>query len=80
MKRSQWLTLSIASYIGMGWFIRLDSGFWSCLNLLSEKLGSYDVWCIVNGEIYEPFIYLTFGLGIVFSICFLLEPKIRRLK
>ncbi len=56
----------------MSLFIALDTQLWSCqIDLMSvekigEPLGIYDLWCIINAEIYEPFIYLFAALWIIF--------------
>ena len=78
MNRKQWNVLSITSWILMILFIGIDSLNNRCLNLrlLSESpLDFSDVWCIINSEIHEPFIYLFFVLGITFLICAGLEKK-----
>ena len=63
-------------------FIGLDTMNTSCLNakmleITFEPADIFDVWCVVNAEIYEPFIYLSYALWIVFMICAWLEPKIK---
>lgn len=78
MNKLQWYLLSIVSTLGMMWFIKLDSFYWGCMNMLfgtpsNHVMDFADVWCIINGEIYEPFIYLLFGLGTVFLLLAFLE-------
>lgn len=78
MNKKQWALLSIFSWILSFIFIGIDSLYSSCLNLLfisESALDFTDVWCIVNGEIYEPFIYLFGSLGIIFMILGWLEKK-----
>jgi len=70
MKSSQWFVLSIMFWILMGWFIFIDSTFNCDMFSLEERsLSQADIWCVVNSEIYDPFIYLFFALGITCSIC-----------
>jgi len=77
MNKAQWNVLSVFSYVLMFIFIGLDSQYYSCSNfaLLENTLNSGDIWCIVSGEIYEPFIYLFFSLGIIFLILGWLESR-----
>lgn len=79
MNKKQWHTLSILSMVIMVIFIRIDLVNNSCLDLALEyttsTIGIYDVWCIINSEMYEPFIYLSFMLSGVFLILGLLESK-----
>lgn len=75
MNKKQWITLSITFWILMFLFIGLDRINTCVLDTGNLPLGEYDIWCIVNGEIYEPFIYLFFVLAIAFSICGFFEYK-----
>jgi hypothetical protein len=47
------------------------------LNMLDEfrRLDQYDILCVVRGEIYAPFVWLSSALWIIFMICGFLEPK-----
>ena len=67
MKRSQWFV----------WFYGL-----MLIGLLLIKLDVYDpiscgnnLWCIMQAEMYDPFIMLLFPLSWLFMICGFLEPK-----
>lgn len=78
MNRNQWLVLAWSCMIIGILFIGLDMTKGSCLNInqiSSEPVNLSDVWCIVNAEIYEPFIYMFYSLWIVFLILAWLEPK-----
>jgi len=58
------------SLILMTFFIFLDTSF-SCLSGLLDNTKTvrvYEVWCIVSGEMYEPFIYLFAALTIIFWV------------
>lgn len=81
MNQKQWLILAFSSMIIGTLFIGLDKIYSSCLNIIFnsyvpyEELNIYDVWCVVNAEKYEPFIYLFYLLFVVFSIISFLEPN-----
>lgn len=75
MNKNQWYKLSISSVILMFIFIGIDSLYRGCSRAVSNQLSVYDIWCIVNAEIYEPFIYLFFILNWIFLICGWLEKK-----
>ena len=75
MNRKQWYVLTIASFLFGMFFISIDTSSTSCLGFFTETINFSDIWCVINAEMYEPFIYL-FNLGwIVFLICAWLEPK-----
>ncbi len=75
MKASQWWVLAIGCYLMMFWFISMD--VYSPLDCggLDGDLDSGDVWCIFQAEMFDPFIYLLFPLGLMLSICGILEEK-----
>ena len=75
MNKSQWFVLSWSCMIIGVIFIAIDSFSTRCINLISEQLSIYDVWCVVNAEIYEPFIYMFYMLFIVFMILGFMEKK-----
>ena len=77
MNRNQWLVLQFSSIALMLLFISLDSSYWGCIGSMYGELNASDVWCIVNGKIYDPFIWLFGILNFVFMICGFLEPKRR---
>ena len=81
MKRNQWFVLAWSfMLIGM-MFIALDTMNSHCLDTkislisLGSELDLSDVWCVINAEILEPFIYLSYALWIVFMILGFMENK-----
>ena len=80
MNKKQWMTLSIVFYVLMFLFIGQDF-IWnnSCQNEWATGLGqpatAVDVSICVKAEVYAPFVWLFFALGVAFSICSSLEPK-----
>ncbi len=77
MNKIQWFVLAFGFMLIGLFFIYEDSQFRSCLEVatISEELDSGDVWCIINGEIRDPFIPVTYFLFILFMICGFLEPS-----
>ena len=75
MNKIQWKVLGIASWLLMVLFIFLDLSHGFIL-INDVCLGSDDIYCVVRGEVFMPFIYIFFVLGIVFHICSLFERKI----
>ena len=76
MNRKQWYALAIAFWVLMILFISIDLKY-NCdmFSVDDNVLSKYDVWCVVNGEIYDPFIWLFGVLWITFLICAWLQPK-----
>lgn len=76
MKRSQWFIFSIVFWILMILFITIDNTF-DCdmFEKYELPLGKFDIWCIVNSEIYDPFIWIFATLGVACIICGCLEKK-----
>ena len=76
MKSNQWYVLGFAFLILMILFINIDLTF-NCnmFSVTDENLDKADIWCIVNGEIYDPFIYLFAVLWIVCWINAWLEHR-----
>lgn len=75
MNKIQWFILSIF-FILMGmYFISLD--FLSPLScgIEGKPLDTGDVWCVINAEMFDPFINLLFPLGFICLILGFLEPK-----
>lgn len=66
MRSNQWYVLGFAFLILMIWFIKIDLTF-NCnmFSVADENLDKADMWCVVNSEIYDPFIYLFAVLWIV---------------
>ena len=75
MNRNQWFVLAWGFMILGIFFISIDTLTTSCLGVSDDMVSVYEVYCVVNAEMYEPFIYLTYFLFIVFMICGFLEPK-----
>ena len=76
MNKKQCIILAWSSMILMVLFIGIDTMNNSCLDyVLDLNYGNtivyspYDTFCIVNSEVYEPFIILFFLLMWVFMIC-----------
>ena len=76
MNKNQWFILSITFWILMFLFIKVDSTF-NCdmFSVTEANLDKSDIWCVVNSEIYDPFIWLFPILAIAFFVCGWLEPK-----
>ena len=83
MNRKQWFVLAWSCMIIVIIFIGIDTMNNHCFNAEMSKMSFEpadisDVWCVVNAEIYEPFIYLFYSLWIVFMICGFLEPTFKK--
>ncbi|MCD4759460.1 hypothetical protein K8R33_01060 [archaeon] len=79
MKKKQWFTLAWLC-MGMGiFFILIDTMNGSCLysTILSSgpNISVSDVHCVINSEIYEPFIYFSYALWLIFIIMGVKEKK-----
>ena len=87
MKQKQWFALALGfALIGL-MFVTIDSRYTKFYNSAMDvniellKLGINnpinlaDVWIVINSEIYEPFIYLSLALCIVFTILGFMEKK-----
>lgn len=76
MNRNQWYALSIIFVILGWWFTILDAPDNTDELFNGELLELFDVYWAIHTEIYDPFIWLFFILGIiVFPIMAWLEPK-----
>ena len=88
MNRKQCFTLAWAFIIIGMIFIGIDMSNNHCLNtsleietiqimrgIVNEPMSIGDIWCVVNSEMYEPFITLSYLLGIVFMVMGFLEKK-----
>ena len=67
MDKTQWLVLQISLVLILFLFISIDTSAISC--------GVDDVYCLLNSEIYDPFILLIGSLALVVMILGWLEPK-----
>ena len=76
MNKRQLLILGIIFLILMFLFIKIDSGF-NCdmFSIEKENLSKADIWCVVNSEIYDPFIGIFGILSPLFFLWSLFEPK-----
>lgn len=80
MNRKQWFALAWSCMLIGMMFIGIDNMNNHCLNARIDyvpygELDISDVWCVVNAEIYEPFIYLSYALFVVFYILGFMENK-----
>lgn len=69
MRSSQWFLIGFFLIVMGTWFVMIDNVY-SC-NLLdtSSMLNKADIYGCINSEIYDPFIWLLYPLGMVFIIC-----------
>lgn len=75
MNRYQWAVLIIGLTGIMFMFIRMDAMSPSECVVPGTELTTYEVWCIINAEMFDPFIWLLGFLIPVLTICAFLEPK-----
>lgn len=78
MNRKQWFVLGIFFILISMWFIFIDSSVWkyNCYDSFDdEPVTKIDMLSCIKGEIFTPFIWITFPLGIVCFILGGLEPK-----
>ena len=81
MKRNQWFVLAF-SFMMIGiMFIGLDLIANRCLNFVMNNIEqSYahvvsSTYCLIESAMFEPFIYLSFALVLVFMILGFMEKK-----
>jgi len=74
MNRNQWYVLSIASYL-LAWLFSYISSQWKsfCYTGVQETFNTLQA--CVRGDIFAPYPYIFFTLGLVFLILAWLEPK-----
>ena len=83
MNKNQWFVLGIF-FILMGmWFTTLNNSVWekSCEDSVLDfdaHATTIDVFACIKSEMYDPFIWIFFPLGIVCFILGGLEPKKKR--
>ena len=78
MNKKQWYVLSWSFMILGILFIWLDTMNGVCLSALFSsvsELSFADIHCVVNSEMYEPFIYISYFFWIVFMILGWMEKK-----
>ena len=56
-------------------FINFDSTSPLSCGIEGEPLDTGDVWCVINAEMFDPFIWLTGFLWVIFIVLGFLEPK-----
>ena len=77
MRSSQWYLIGIFLMVASLWFIRLDGTYnmWCMNSYDQETISAIDVQVCTKSEVYAPFIWLLFPLGVVFIICGWLEGR-----
>ena len=71
MNRNQWFVIAIGLYL-IGMLLMNISLQWQ---VNCGSLGYEVSMTCIRGQIFAPYPYIFFGLGLIFSICGLLEPK-----
>jgi len=75
MKTSQWFALAFG-FLAIGtYFISIDKYDPLSCGFEGEPLTVNDVWCVMQAEMFDPFIYVFNFLGFLFMICGFLEFK-----
>ena len=75
MRRAQWFVLAFGFLAIGAFFISIDkSDPFSC-DLEGQPLTVGSVWCVMQAEMFDPFIYVFHFLGFLFMICGFLEFK-----
>ena len=74
MNTKQWYVLSISSYLLAILFVRISLQWKGFCDVFDEVTMS-NIFSCIRGEIFAPFPYIFFTLGIVFLILAWLEPK-----
>jgi len=75
MNRKQWFVLAFGFLVMQIIFISMDSMSPLSCGMEGKPLDTGDVWCVINAEMFDPFIWLTGFLWIIFVIIGFLEPK-----
>ena len=75
MNRKQWFVLAFGFMLMGLIFISMDSMSPFSCGIEGEPLDVGDVWCVINAEMFDPFIWLSYFLFVIFLICGFLEPK-----
>lgn len=80
MDKKQLYVLSFGFLLIGMFFIFIDSDFNLCWlsfdsNVSEGQLDIGDVYCVINSEMYDPFIWIFHFLWILFIILAWLEPK-----
>jgi len=70
MRTSQWLLIGLFLIVMGSFFITIDNTWRGSCDILDDStLNKADIVACVNGEIFDPFIWLLNPLGTVFLIC-----------
>lgn len=80
MNRNQWFVLCIFFILLGMWFSFMNNSVWqqSCEDSISKydtPATTFDVFACIRSEMFIPFIWIFYPLGIVCFILGLLEPK-----
>lgn len=75
MNKTQWIVLGCFFILMEIFFITLDSLSPLSCGIEDKPLDVGDVWCVINAEIFDPFIWLLFPSGVICFILSFLEPK-----
>ena len=73
MNKKQWNVFAIASYLLGILFAKISLQWKGTCGL--EDVNMMNIFSCVRGEIFAPFPYIFFALGLVCFICAWLEPK-----
>lgn len=74
MNKKQWYVLSISSYLLSVLFVFISLQWKSVCDVFGEATMS-NIFSCIRGEIFAPYPYIFFTLGIVFMILAWLEHK-----
>ena len=75
MNSKQWFVLIIGLLIIQFIFIKMDSIDPNSCGIEGKPLSTSGVWCVVNAEMFDPFIWFIGFLVPILIICSFLEPK-----
>lgn len=80
MNRTQWYILGIFFILLGMWFSFLNNSVWkqTCSDSISNyevPATTFDVFACIRSEMFVPFVWIFYPLGIVFLILGWLEPK-----
>ena len=82
MKSSQWYLIGIFLIVMSMYFIYLDLTYntWCMSSYDKESIGALDIQACTRSEVYGPFIWILYPLGVVFNICGWIESRSERRK
>jgi len=73
MNKKQWIVFTIFSYLLAMLFVKISMQWKGYCNL--DELLMSNIFSCIRGEIFAPYPYIFFTLGIIFMICASLESK-----